>query len=106
MDVFANFFWVEIIKNIPDKGVNLIMELQALAQIGLAYSKNSFDVERFQRIKDVSAELMSITSGMPTEVVRELFCNESGFQTPKIDTRAAIFKNDKILLVKGKKDNL
>ncbi len=34
------------------------------------------------------------------EKVKELFCNETGYQTPKIDTRAAIFQDDKILLVK------
>ena len=38
-------------------------------------------------------------SGLPTEKVKEIFCNEVGFQTPKLDCRAAIFKGDKILLV-------
>lgn len=36
---------------------------------------------------------------MPIESVKGLFCNETGFQTPKLDTRAAIFKDGKILLV-------
>ena len=32
----------------------------------------------------------------------ELFCGETGYQTPKLDTRAAIFKDNKILLVHEK----
>lgn len=44
--------------------------------------------------------MISYKSDIPIEKVKDLFCNEIGYQTPKIDTRAAIFKDDKILLVK------
>lgn len=37
---------------------------------------------------------------LPIEKVKTLFCGETGYQTPKIDTRAAIFKKDRILIVK------
>ena len=43
--------------------------------------------------------MLSEVSGLPIEKVKEIFCNEVGFQTPKLDCRAAIFKEDKILLV-------
>ena len=76
------------------------MELQALAQIGLTYTKDAFDKERFERIRDISAEMMSLKTGFEIEKVKDLFCNESGYQTPKLDTRAVIFKDNKILLVK------
>lgn len=75
-------------------------ELQFIAQAGLTYSKDPFDIERFERIREISAEIVSSYSELTIERVRELFCNETGFQTPKLDTRAAIFKNEKILLVK------
>jgi ADP-ribose pyrophosphatase YjhB (NUDIX family) len=78
------------------------IELQFIAQAGLTYSKDSFDLKRFERIREISAEIMSMKSGLSIELVRDLFCNETGFQTPKLDTRAAIFNNDKILLVKEK----
>ena len=39
---------------------------------------------------------------IPVDTVKDLFCNESGYQTPKIDTRAAIFQGGKILLVHEK----
>lgn len=42
---------------------------------------------------------MAQKSGLSLEQVTDLFCNDSGYQTPKLDTRAAIFKDDKILLV-------
>ena len=46
--------------------------------------------------------MLSYKTEIPKEKVKDLFCNEIGYQTPKIDTRAAIFENDKILLVKEK----
>lgn len=79
-------------------------ELQFIAQAGLTYSKDPFDRERFERIRELSAEMMSQQSGLPLEQVKGLFCNETGFQTPKLDTRAAIFKDGKILLVKERNE--
>ena len=76
------------------------IELQSLAQAGLTYGKDVFDRERYQRIREISAEMLAEKSGLPVEKVRDLFCSESGYQTPKLDTRSAIFQNDRILLVK------
>lgn len=69
---------------------------------GLAYTKDSFDMERFERIREISAEMISLGSGYSLSHVKNVFCNETGFQTPKLDTRAAIFRDNKILLVKEK----
>ena len=74
-------------------------ELQFIAQAGLTYTKDPFDKERFERIREIAAEIISLRGGLPLAQVKDLFCNETGFQTPKLDTRAAIFKDDKILLV-------
>lgn len=82
-----------------DKIVDWAMRLQSLAQAGLTYGKDSFELERYQGIRDISAAMMSEKSGLPIEKVKNLFCNEVGYQTPKIATRAAIFQDDKILLV-------
>ena len=75
------------------------VELQALAQAGLTYGKDVYDLERYQRIREISAEIIAHKSGLSAETVTGLFCSESGYQTPKLDTRAAIFEGDKILLV-------
>ena len=82
--------------------VDMIVELQSLAQAGLTYGKDAYDKERYERIREISAEMMSHIADIPLEKVKGLFCNEIGYQTPKIDTRAAIFKDDKILLVQEK----
>ncbi len=76
------------------------VELQALAQNGLAYTENKFDKERFERIREIAAEMVSCKASIPKDAVEGLFCGEKGYQTPKLDTRAAIFKDNKILLVK------
>ena len=75
------------------------VELQALAQAGLTYGKDIYDRERYQRIREISAEILAAKSGLSMEQVQDLFCGEAGYQTPKLDTRAAVFQGDKILLV-------
>lgn len=78
------------------------MELQSLAQAGLYYGKDAFDLERYERIREIAAEMLSHQTELPVEKVKELFCDETGYQTPKLDSRAAIFRDDRILLVKEK----
>lgn len=82
-----------------DQVVEWAKELQSLAQAGLYYGKDVFDRERYQRIREIAAEMMAHRTGMPVELVQGLFCNETGYQTPKVDTRAAVFQNGKLLLV-------
>ncbi len=76
------------------------VELQSLAQAGLTYGKDGFDLERYARIREISAEILAHMTGLPVEKVTGLFCNETGYQTPKLDTRAAVFQDGKILLVR------
>ncbi len=86
--------------NNQNKWLDWTIELQSIAQAGLAYGKDCYDLERYRRIREIAAEMLAEQSGLPVGTVRELFCNETGYQTPKLDTRAAIFNGDKILLVK------
>lgn len=76
------------------------VELQSIAQNGLTYGKDKFDLERYEHIREIAAEMIAYKSDISIEKVKNLFCNEIGYQTPKLDTRAAIFKNDTILLVR------
>lgn len=75
------------------------IEIQSLAQAGLAYTDNVYDIERYERLRSIAAEMMAEKSGLGVEKVKGLFCNETGYQTPKIDTRGVIFKDGKLLLV-------
>lgn len=82
-----------------EKWLQWAIEIQSLAQAGLAYTDNVYDIERYERLREISAEMIEEKSSINFEKVKDLFCNETGYQTPKIDTRAAIFKDNKILLV-------
>lgn len=87
------------------KWLNWAKKLQAIAQTGLEYSKDKFDIERFEQIRALSIEIMNEYTDIDHSKIRTLFANESGYQTPKIDIRAAIFKEDKILMVREQLDD-
>ena len=81
-----------------EKWLKWAIEIQSLAQAGLTYTDNVYDIERYERLREISAEIMAEKSNISLDKVKDLFCNETGYQTPKIDTRAVIFKDDRILL--------
>ena len=83
-----------------EKWLKWAVRLQSIAQAGITYCDNKYELERYEEIREIAAEMLSYKTEIPMEKVKELFCNETGYQTPKIDTRAAIFQDDKILLVK------
>lgn len=79
--------------------------LQAVAQNGLTYCKDSFGIERYQAIEQIAAEIMSAGAGDHSlEAIRGLFDAQSGYATPKVDLRAAVIHEDKILLVRERED--
>lgn len=78
--------------------------LQSIAQSGLTFSENSFDLHRYEQIRALSVEIMHEYTGVSTERLTDLFAGETGYQTPKMDIRSAVFNDDKILLVREKVD--
>lgn len=89
---------------IEHKWLDWAKQLQSLAQAGLAYSKDIYDVERFELIRNISVEMLSQQTGMEMTVIKDLFASETGYATPKVDIRAVIFKDNKILMVKENSD--
>ena len=85
-----------------EKWLEWAMEIQSIAQAGLTYGHDEFDKERYERLREISAEILAYKTDMTVEKVKDLFCNETGYQTPKVDTRAAVFEDGKILLVHEK----
>lgn len=77
-----------------------LQEAQSIAQAGLAYPGDRFDKERFARLRELCVEAMATATCLPPGTVRDLFCSETGFQTPKIDTRAFVLHDGKVLLVR------
>ena len=93
---------VNVLKN--DVWKKWAQELQFLAQCSLAYSKDKFDRERSERIREIACEMLSYKYDLPIEKIKMDFASEIGYQTPKVETRAAIIKDNKILLVKEQLD--
>ena len=81
-------------------------ELQAIAQTGLAYTKDGFDRQRYERVLALAASLMSSGSGAELEQVLDLFRQDTGYATPKVDVRGAAFVEDRILMVRERSDGL
>ena len=82
-----------------NKWISWAKELQNLSQCALAYCKDKYDIERFERICEISAEMISEISDQPLEEIKATFCAGTGYQTPKMDTRSAVIRDGKILLV-------
>ncbi|MDX9992201.1 MAG: NUDIX hydrolase [Anaerolineales bacterium] len=79
--------------------LTLAREIYTLSQAGLAYSKNDFDLERYQRLQEISAEIIAGQSALEKEAILESFSIQAGYPTPKVDVRAAVIRDGKILLV-------
>ncbi|MEG1433596.1 MULTISPECIES: NUDIX hydrolase [Eubacterium] len=87
-----------------EKWLTWAKKIQSLSQCGLAYCDNQFDIERYEAFRALSIEILETYTEVDTHQIKDLFCNETGYQTPKVDVRGAIFKNDQILLVKETQD--
>ena len=85
--------------------LNWAKRLQAIAQSGLTYSQDSYDADRYRSVQRIAAEMMAAGGGIDdTERLLDLFRRESGYATPKIDVRAVVFRDDRLLLVKERED--
>lgn len=85
--------------------LELSRELQAIAQAGLAYSRDPFDLQRFARLREIWAEMAAMRSSRAAERILDLFEAESGYPTPKVDVRGGVFRGDQILLVRERSDH-
>lgn len=80
--------------------------LQAIAQNGLTFAKDPFDIERYNAIRRIAAEMLAEGSGESIDRIVNLFAGESGYATPKLDVRGVVFREDRILLVQERSDGL
>jgi len=75
-----------------------------LSQAGLTYSRNEFDVERYKRLQEITAEMIESQSTVSKESALESFTMQAGYTTPKIDVRGAVVHEGKILLIQERMD--
>ena len=78
--------------------------IQALAQAGLHYASDEFDRQRYEELRELSVQLAAKMTDADINRIRHLFTADTGFQTPKVDIRAVVLKDDKILLVRERSD--
>jgi ADP-ribose pyrophosphatase YjhB (NUDIX family) len=87
-----------------DKWLQWASQLQSIAQSGLTFGADSYDLDRYEQIRNIAVEIIHEYTDIDHIKVRELFASETGYQTPKVDIRASVFKDDKILMVREKVD--
>lgn len=89
----------------PSKHLQWAREIQAIAQTGMSYAPDRFDVERYTRLRQIAAEMMAAGDDEVASQLDSLFAAQVGHATPKIDVRAVVFREDTILLVREAEDD-
>ena len=84
--------------------LKIARELHTMSQVGLEHAQNGFETERYERLRELAAEIVSKQSTLSEEEVQESFAMQPGYITPKIDVRAAVIRDGEILLVKEVND--
>lgn len=83
-----------------------IKKVHAVAHWGLTYSKDEFDLERYEVLRQLSLDMLSDFSTIDKTRLSNLFDNDQGYITPKVDVRGVVFQEGKILMVQEKSDGL
>jgi ADP-ribose pyrophosphatase YjhB (NUDIX family) len=86
--------------------LQLAKQVQALAENGLHFSENDFDLDRYQILEEISLRMLTLITGLPAETIEVSTPERNGYRTPKVDVRAVIFNDkDEILMVKERVDS-
>ncbi|QQS52584.1 MAG: NUDIX hydrolase [Bacteroidota bacterium] len=80
--------------------LSIAKRIQAIAQGGLEFGYDKYDLDRYQQLREISVEIMHGLSDEPVEKITNLFACEKGYQTPKVDVRGVVFRENKLLMVK------
>lgn len=81
-------------------------ELQGIAQTGLAFVRDPYDRERYEMLRSLAARIMEAHTETAADKIKDLFARETGYATPKVDVRGAVFDGqDRLLLVRERADH-
>jgi len=86
------------------KWLSIAREIQQLSQTGLAFAVTEYEKQRYKRLIEIVSEITAGNTELEKESLEKILMKQPGYATPKIDVRAAVIKDDKILLVKEKTD--
>jgi len=82
----------------------IAQRIQAIAQTGLAYATSPYDIERYTELAAIAAQMIAGPDPENAALASQLFARERGYATPKVDVRAAVFQEDRLLLVRERED--
>ena len=91
-------------RRVETNAILLARELEAMAQTGLHYAVDPFDEARYRRLREIAAGLLADASGLAVEEIRGWSAAEFGYATPKVDVRAFILAEDRVLLLREDSD--
>jgi ADP-ribose pyrophosphatase YjhB (NUDIX family) len=97
--------------SVETQRIEWAQRLQALAQSGLTFTKNPFEIERYEQVREIAAEMMAVHADVDADSILDLYADQAGYATPKIDVRGVLFRDatdraPEILLVKERRDGL
>ncbi len=79
--------------------ITLLEEIRSIAQTGLNFSSDEYDIKRYKRLIELAAKEYSDLSGISEKSIKEAFLNDIAYATPKVGVDGAVFRDNKILLV-------
>jgi ADP-ribose pyrophosphatase YjhB (NUDIX family) len=83
-----------------------VRRLQGISQTGLTYCNDPYDIARYTEIRQIAAEMMAGDSNVSAAAsLFKVFETDTGYATPKVDIRAAVFDGERVLLVREREDN-
>lgn len=91
-------------KTKPPRWLEWAREIQALAQTGYHYSENEYQRERYHRLTEIAAEIISEHSRLAFDPLVSIFDRQIGYATPRVDVRGAVFNEGRLLLVRERQD--
>ena len=88
----------------PPQWLRWAREIQALAQSGYHFAEDEYQRARYQRLNEIAAEIIRSHSDLEYQPIVDLFNEQMGYATPRVDVRGAVFFDGKILLVRERED--
>ncbi len=86
------------------KWIDIAAEIKEIAQKGLTFASDSFDIERYRRLQQIAIDIYAGLSNEDPQLIRRAFQDDTGYPTPRTDCRGVIFRDDKLLMVKEIED--
>ena len=88
----------------PPRWLEWAREIQALSQTGYHYAGNEYERERYHRLTEIAAEIVSEHSDLDAAELKGIFSAQVGYATPRVDVRGAAFRDGRLLLVCERQD--